>query len=258
MNDDLTIRFTGNHIQPGHVRSRELGDVIAAFEEAIAAVVVRAHPELKTEQIIVGLATIHDGSIGLAFAAPLGDPVYRAAHQLIGAVQAHDWAGLPWDALKPLREVLKFVTRHQCVADLAVHHDGLVAAAAITTATEIPRAATLRGTTTLYAEVKRAGGMEPRVMLQTLSGRTLFCDTSEEIAKALGARLYEHVGVVGYAEWDYQTLEVIGFEITEVLSYRRTSPVEAFQSLRQEFGHYFDAIEDPEAWVHELRGERDA
>jgi hypothetical protein len=258
MSNDLTVRFTGNHIQPGRVRSRELGDVIAAFEEAVAAVAVRAHPELKPEQIIVGLATIHAGSIGLAFEAPLGEPVYRAAHQLVSAVQAHDWAGLPWDALKPLRALLKFVTKHQCSADFTVRHDDLVAVAAITADTEIPRAATLHGTTTLYAEVKRAGGMEPRVMLQTLSGRTLFCDTDEAIAKALGARLYEQVGVVGYAEWDYQSLEVIGFEITEVLSYRRTSPVTAFQSLRQEFGHYFDAIEDPEAWVHELRGEPDA
>jgi hypothetical protein len=258
MRNDLTIRFTGNNVQPGRIRSRELGDVIAAYEEAISAVVVRSHPELKAEQIIVGLVTIRHESVGLTFEAPLGEPVYQAAHRLVSAVHTQDWADLPWAALKSLRNVLKFVTRHQCAANFIVRHDDQSVAAVITSETAIPKATTLYGTTTLYAEVKRVGGIEPKVMLQTINGRTLYCDASAEIAKELGARLYDQVGVVGYAEWDYQTLEITDFEITEVLPYRHTSPVEAFRILRDEFGHHFDAIDDPEAWIHELRGETDA
>ena len=255
MTQTLTVRFTGNDIKPDTLRSHELGEVIAAYEEALAAMVVREHRELKREQVVVGLVKIEHGSVGLTFSAPLGQPVYRAAVEMVAAIQNSAWGDLPGSTLRSLGKILKFVSKQNCVAHLHIAYEGERVSALITPKTAIPSSISLPGQTELVAEVKRVGGVEPKVMLQTLDGETLFCDTTEAIAKQLGNYLYERVRVAGNATWDYETLDIIDFEITDVLPYHHTSPTKAFAEIREKFGKYFDAIDDPEVWVQQLRND---
>jgi hypothetical protein len=117
----------------------------------------------------------------------------------------------------------------------------------------IPPAVTLYGQTQIIAEVKRVGGKEPRVMLETLKGDTIDCETTAEIAKLLGNHLYQQVKLTGAAQWDFETLSIIDFEISAVLPYKRVSPAQAFAAVREQFGPYFDQIEDPNEWAAQAR-----
>jgi hypothetical protein len=107
----------------------------------------------------------------------------------------------------------------------------------------------------LIGEVKRVGGVEPKVTFQTIQGQTLYCTVTEELAKELAHHLYQEVKVRGAARWNSYTFSIEEFFITALLTYQPTPPAQAFQRLRESYGHYFDEISDANTWVHQLRNE---
>lgn len=103
---------------------------------------------------------------------------------------------------------------------------------------------TLYGPTEIVAVVQSVSGAPLRVVLQTLQGATLICETTAEIAAQLGEHLGQQVKVRGEACWDFATLAITGFEIAAVLPYARTPPTVAFAALRERFGAAFEQVED--------------
>jgi len=243
--DALQLRLTGD-IQPQRLSSHDLGAIIAAYEDTLAAVVARQHPTLKAETVTVGLVRIDEGSVALAFDAPLREYVYPAALEVTRGIASQNWAALPLAAVKSLRKIVQFLRQRDLIAEFHTSYGAETIGAVITKDTNIPPAVTLYGQTEIVAEVKRVGGKEPKAMLQTLQGNTLCCETTAEIARQLGNYLYQQVRVSGAAEWDFETLAITEFEITAVLPYQRVSAREAFALLRERFGSYFDQIDDPD------------
>ena len=213
----------------------------------------RRHPGIKPESIAVGLVQVGAGSVALTFDAALPEYVYPAALDITRAIATASWADLPLRAVKPLRKLVQFLRKK----DLAVHfhtvYGAETAAAVVTKTTDIPPAVTLYGQTEIVAEVKRVGGKDPRAMLETLQGDTLYCETTAEIAKLLGNHLYEQVRVSGAAQWDFENLSITDFEINAVLPYKRVAPAAAFAAIRERFGAYFDQIDDPNKWASDNR-----
>lgn len=250
--DALQLRLTGD-IQPQQLRSHDLGEIIAAYEDALAAVVARRHPTLKAETVTVGLVRIDEGSVALAFDAPLRDVVYPAALEVTRGIAAANWADLPLRAVESLREIVQFVRQRNLTAQFRTSYSSATASAVITKDTYIPPAVTLYGQTEIVVEVKRVGGKEPRAMLQTLQGDTLYCKTTVEVARQLGNYLYQQVRISGAAEWDFETLAIAEFEIAAVLPYQRVAAAEAFAVLRERFGPHFDQIDDPNDWADQAR-----
>ena len=103
---------------------------------------------------------------------------------------------------------------------------------------------TLYGPTEIVAVVKQVDADEPHVILETLQGGVLHCETTAEIAGQLGIFLYQQVKVRGLAHWDFATLALVGFEIAAVLPYERSAPTAAFAALRVRFGDCFDRMDD--------------
>jgi len=250
--DALQLRIIGD-IEPLRLRAHDLGEIISSYEDALAAVVARRHPTLKPETITVGLVSVDEGSVALAFDAPLPEFVYPAALEVTRAIASQAWADLPLRAVKPIRKIVQFLRQRNLTAQFHTVVGADAASAVITKDTNIPPAVTLYGQTEIIAEVKRVGGKEPRAMLETLQGDTLYCVTTAEIAKQLGNYLYQQVRVSGAAEWDFETLALAEFEIAAVLPYQRTSPTKAFAAVREQFGAHFDQIDDPNAWASQVR-----
>ncbi|NJL54772.1 hypothetical protein HC928_05930 [bacterium] len=73
MAHDVTVEIllTGEGMSPGKIRSKEIAEVIESVEDMIASMVIRDHPELKKETIVIGLKNIRQGSIGLEFSPNL-------------------------------------------------------------------------------------------------------------------------------------------------------------------------------------------
>jgi hypothetical protein len=248
----LQLHITGE-IRPETLRSHDRGEIIATYEDALAAVVACQHPTLKPGAVTVGLVNVAHGSVALAFATPLPEVVLPAAATLTRVIQAGAWADLPIRALKALHKLVQYAGCHDLALQFRTVQDDEAISAIITKETVIPATISLFGQTEIIAEVKRVGGDEPKVMLRTLQGETLFCDTTEEVAKHLGSFLYEQVKLAGAAEWDLESLTIVEFEIATVLPYQRTSPVQAFAALREQFGSFFDNIDDPDTWAVETR-----
>lgn len=253
MDNKLHIHFTGGNIEPGIIRSRELARVITAFEDAIASVVAQEHPGLRAEQIAVALEGVAQGSLLLEFAAPVGQPVYDAAHKLFSAIQNREWGSVPAASLRGTRKIREFAKRHDCVAQLSTTYGDTSVSAVLDEGTNIPASAVVYGETELIGEVARAGGVEPRVAFKTIQGQTLFCKTTRALAKELAHSLYEQIHVAGVATIDFETLDIMDFEITRLISSPVLPPLQAFGEIRQEFGAHFMGIQDVDEWVHQTR-----
>lgn len=126
--------------------------------------------------------------------------------------------------------------------------------ATITPETTLARRAKLSGETTIYGQVIRVGGREPRVMVELLSGQTVFCDTNEDIAKKLGSRLYTTVGLFGVAQWDGESLKLEQFTIKDVTTYEELPLEDVMNQLAKAVGVYYGDVTDVEKYISDIRG----
>ncbi len=251
--NELSLRFVGPQIAPDQIRARDLARILGAYEGALADLVARVTAGVRSEQVTVSLTDIRAGSLDLTFTPALDEPIYRAAYELIEALQRQEWGRLPFSVLNHVREILNFNRRYGCTAYLHVGYANEAISAVLEPDTVVPTAALLYGETQLVGEVRRVGGAEPKVEFRTVQGETLFCTTSEDLAKELGHYLYEQVEVAGVAEWNFSTSEIAEFEIRRLVAARRPKPAQAFKQLRQQFGHLFEKIDDVDAWTRQTR-----
>lgn len=250
--NQLNLRFVGEEISPLGIRSRELANIISAFEGAVAELVARQHPTLRVETIAVSLVDVRDASLGLTFDSDLGELVYPAGLKLATVIEHRQWSELPIASLKHVRKLLDVTKRWRCTAELRTVHNDITALAVLSPDIDIPDTATLYGKTTLIGDVKWVGGAEPRVMFTTVHGETLYCDVDEQLAKELAQHLYETVQLTGLVQWNFETLEVMEFEITEFVTHVGR-PKASFEALRERFGDYFDDIDDVDSWADNVR-----
>jgi hypothetical protein len=248
----IALRLAGRDMIPGTVSSRELAAVIAAFEEMLACVVEYQHTNIEKEDVVVGLASMEDGSIRFGFTSVLTAVVLSAYLSVAHAVTTNDFTALPHSALRALDRIVAFTRRHQCVAELrAPETDALLAAITPATNTQIERIA--EGQTTIYGRILRVGGKTPRVTVETVTGDEIFCDVSLAIAQALGRRLYEFAELSGVAVWNPDGWRMKEFRIESFTPSGTKTPEEGMNELRSLVGRYFDDIEDVEAYVSSLR-----
>lgn len=253
MTNQLSLRFVGNNISPISVRARELAEIISSFESAVVGIVLLEHQSLKAENIAVSLVDIQNASLGLGFDSDVNELVYPAGLQLANAIEERHWGELPIKTLKDLRKLVGYTKRWSCQAEMRTVYGNTTALTILSPEVDIPATATLYGGTEVVGVIKRVGGAEPRVMLTTLQGETLYCDLEEEMAKKLAQYLYETVQLAGYARWNFETLEILEFEITEIVAHIDRKPKAGFSKIRQRYGTYFDDIEDVEDWTTRIR-----
>ena len=255
MADNITveIRLTGEGMSPGQIRSKEVAEVIDSIEDMIASVVVRDHPELKKETVVIGLKNIKQGSIGLEFALSLSELTLPATYHLAKSIADNDFGRLPNSALDSLRKLSAFTKRHRCNAEFFTQNGHSESLAILTPETKIPDTYLLSGKTSLYGEITRVGGAEkPKIQFKTVNNLIIYCSTDKTIAKKAGKRLYTKVELYGRAEWNSETFEIENFHVTDISDYEKTSPSEAFDELAELIGNSLDDL-DVDRFVSEMR-----
>lgn len=259
------IRLQGDTLSPDTVRAHELGALMAAVEQMVAAIVARDNPSLALEdaQVVIGLAGLELGSYTLRFQTPYEKETVLAYHQIAQAIQTTLYDDLPQktiDALKEARQISRrlrtdiefwekppHTTEYQSIAVIAAN-----------TAIEVT-AKEIEGFATVYGTVVRVGGVNPpRVTLQLLDETTFSCNLSEKesgikIAQQLGSRLYRRVGVRGMARWRVPTMDLVFFRIEELLDYEGQKPLqENLRAMRDVIGDWYDDL-DIQGLISELR-----
>lgn len=252
-NTTVEILLTGEGMSPGKVRSKEIAEVIEAVEDMVASMVVRDHPELKKETIVIGLKSIREGSIGLEFSPNLLELTLPATHRITKSIQESNFATLPSNTINSLRKLSAFTRRYQCNAEFLEQNGRAQSLAVLTPETKIPDVYPLSGETTIYGEITRVGGAEPKIQFKTFDEKVIYCSTSRAIAKKAGARLYSKVGLYGLAEWNSETFEIENFHAIDISDYREAPLSEAFDELTDLIGNSFDNIKDVDRFVSEIR-----
>lgn len=255
----IELRFAGEGISPDNVRLKELSEILVSLEEALVATIEQEFGDIPRAELLIGLNTIRHGSLDLGFALSQPQfflPVWR---QIGTAIQTSELSRLPNKAIESLGNILKFVRKRQCRAELRIT-DVAEPLALITPESDLYLANIITGRTTLYGRVVRVGGdSPPTVRISPHKGETITCKATVNHAKILAHRLYEYVGVEGTAIWQIDTFDIVGFTIDSILDYdENNSIVETFNQLRDDFGHYFNDIEDVDEYVRQLRDDMEA
>jgi hypothetical protein len=249
----LSLTIQGNELEPTSLRAREVAALITAFEDAVAAVVARRSPEIKRETVRISLVAVESGSTVLVFSPNLAALTVPAVRELAGAIQSNTFFDLPVPAVEALREIVSFVKAKNATATLRVGDSDKEMEAAITPDLNVYVTTELTGFTTLYGEVLRLGGLDPKVEFKPVNGRVLYCPASKEIVLRLREHLYQQVAAHGLAVWDALTLEVTRFDIQDFESFAAGAASESLTALREQFGSYFDQIDDVDDWVSAVR-----
>lgn len=251
--DLIELKFFGGDIKPENVKASEVADILKAVEDMVESRIFQDHPEISKEQVIIGLVNIKSDSLGLQFYSPI-EYAEHAFRELGNAVRTNDTISLPSKSRNALNNIVKFTRNKQCKTDLIISNENREVLVTITPETKIENPPLLKGETTVYAKVVRTGGKEPKVEIESVDGRTLFCDATLDITKVLGSKLYQFVGLIGVAEWDNELNNIEQFSIKDVSDYERVSIKDAIHNLAEVTKDYYAHIDDVEQHISNLRG----
>jgi hypothetical protein len=248
----IAMRLAGHAMVPGAIRSHDLAELIDSFEEMIACVVADRHLNIKKDDVVIGLASLGDGSIRLGFKSVVPSVVIPAYLSVASAVNKNEFTSLPSSSRRALDKIISFTRRHHCVAELhSPDNDELIASITPSTNTQVSGLA--QGLTTIYGRILRVGGKNPRVTVETVSGDSIYCDVSFEIAQELGRRLYEFAEFSGMATWNPNGWQIEEFRIESFASSATKTPEQGMNELRSLVGRYFEDIDDVDSYISSLR-----
>lgn len=240
----LTI---GGDISLSTVSLGDLADVLRLIEACVLPI---AQGGDQDQTLQVSLSHLSPGSVRLGFTASTAALVL-AWNVVSLAVSRGDLTALPASSRDAVIALAR-KSRDRCWS--MAFSRGRKLLSTITPKTEfiIESSPTLRGGTTIFGRIVRAGGKDPHIWLDLAEGGHLTCDVDEDLACRAGALLYRDIEASGEAVWNTATGSLASFRIVE-LEARPLGEEDPFEALRSQFGKFFDPI-DPDAFVAELRG----
>lgn len=247
--------FSGPDVVPGRVRSKDLGEVITAIEDLIAIMISENHLGIvRKDAIVVGLKNIKSGSTSLAFDVNDRTLSMEAISELRQRFKKNELIKLPLAARRSLDTILKFVKKYNSPFKARSLEDPSVDFFSLDLDTEIPYSPSISGETVLYGQVAKAGGTEsPKIQFKLLTGQTVYCETTKEIAVKAAQKLYQEVGLRGLASWNTETSFVEEFYVKEILDYEKTDISEGFDYLRSNFSDAFGDVGNIDEFIAGLR-----
>lgn len=240
----IELKFEGNGIKPSKVKASEIADLIRSLEDSIMSIVRSNHPELDEDYVLISFEEIKESSLSLKCrahkAASYVIPAYMA---ITASFEQHNFNNLPKTSIEALRTITRFSKRHDCDGAFIRNDHRL---ATFNPKTEVAYRATdlIKGETTIYGEVKKAGGEVPRVTLRINGEYSIHFEVKKEIAIQLASQLYKEVGLIGTATWDRNTYRVLDFKAKGVVNLETPTLKDTFTGLYGLLGDHLDRIED--------------
>jgi hypothetical protein len=114
----------------------------------------------------------------------------------------------------------------------------------------------MRGDTTVIGTVERVGGATGMRCLMRVPGRhrILYCDVeSRPLVRRLGEHLYEQIAAIGTAMWIHRAWRIYKFTIRDFTQPQLGDANDAIKRLRGAGLSAWDKVDDPEAFLQELR-----
>lgn len=251
LEERLKIKFTGNDIEPSKVTANEFAKVVAAYENALLAVIKKGNPKKKPVDFI-SIVSVKNESLTIE-AEPNTNELKEAANEINTAIKNKRINRLPYDAVENLTVLQSFVNRHQCRAILN-GIDG-IESAEINIASDIAITDALyyKGETTVYGKIIRIGGSKPKVRIQTDNGNYLSVITSKENAKELSPNLYSRIGIKGTGKWKKDSNELVEVKAKSFVVLSDIPLTKKLRGLSDIIGDYWKNIENPDDYIASIR-----
>jgi len=234
-NDILELKFEGSEINPSNVKPSEIAELISNFEKALL-VSIKEDSEIDTNEILFTFEEIANRSLDLLFKPKpskniSNDTFNNSYRKLSKRISESDFDGFSNEGLIALRGICKFTRKHKCVGSFRLNNETL---SSITPTTEISikQPLCLKGETTIYGELIDVGGDNPNIHIKINEDYIIIVDTNREIAKKLGNRLFDTIGLNGYAKWEIETSKILEFKLSSILDYNPIGAKESFQQLK--------------------------
>ncbi len=114
---------------------------------------------------------------------------------------------------------------------------------------------TMSGESIIFGTLERIWGKKPKASVRFPDESAMSCTLSRDLAKSLGSKLYERVGLSGHATWNVENLSLESFHIQNLTSYKNGSIKEAFRELAEVTGDSWADIDDVKGYIRSLREE---
>lgn len=250
MNQDssyVAIHIDGPNVTPESV---SLGDLVSLLS-SVEAIVRELVGEDAKHDLVLSLPLVERGSSVYKLWTNHPEETRFAIQEVEAALAANDVASLPVRVQKHLRELSHLAERYNGIVEMYPDPSNKKIVARIhPPGSQQPTPLLLSGQTTIYGQLVRVGGSEPKARLELTTGEVISCRVSRELAKLLGPRLYERIGLVGTATWDTTDWRIVSFVAHELLPYQDTPITLAFKALAEAAG--------PDAWTQPLDEEEEA
>lgn len=238
-NPILQLRFIGDHISPGSLSAKELGNLLIDIQKSVSAIV--GITEDTDETGLISLREIKNESAGLGFYSehPSSN---NACIRLINAVDKKDFTGLPRNSFVGIKHISKLAKEKKCDAELKNKTTSTSATATLKESDDLifPEDLPLKDTKDFYGEITRVGGVEPRVQFKTFSGKTHHADVSRGLAQKIANKLYQTVKMKAEVRWLASSDDFVDIKIMDVEDYEVKSNTGLFEELRDTLGSYSD------------------
>lgn len=249
------LKLEGKDLLPSKLSVHELTDLLLAVERAVVKTAIHLQPGLDEEQAVISLVEIAEGSTSLQFASAL--PATTTAFQRIGqAISSRSYTELPSVTIDALREIHKYSQERQALIGFYLYENSQrtrLAEIRFDVDLNLPLINRVRSNTVIYGRLTRVGGNPPKARITQLNGEAISCFVSEQLAKRIGNRLYEVIGLAGEAEWDADDYSLLYFKANDITPYEETAIKAAIKELRESAGPAWDRVKDVNAYIEELR-----
>ena len=257
----LEVRFVAPEIAPERIPLRAVSDALSAVQDLASGRDPFETPHVPPEQGI-GLVKVRKGSAVYSCVAHAPDLARRNLSNVAVLLARADEGQFEGDglvaALRPI-ESLSDVARHMgCRLDVVLLELGYSPVFSVEKDAfqKLSSRLLLQGETTVVGRVERVGGATGmRCLLRVPNRRRiLYCDVeSRDLVRRLGQHLYEEIAATGKAVWIHKSWRIYKFTIRDFTQPQLGDAEEAIEQLRNAGLSAWDQIEDPEAYLRELR-----
>ncbi len=261
------VLFEGEDLYPEKIPLRTLSDSLAAIQRLATGNEIDAEEieEEEEEDGSLRLVGVKRGSAIYQVAGPssASPAMARGNLKMVGKLLENPEHADAQDdyMLSPIERLSTAARRLQCT--ITVREPGkrgaVLAKIEPVSYEAISRTLLITGETSFVGQVQRVGGATAvRCGLRVpFKNRMLICKVANsQIARKIGERLYQEIVVFGTANWLKNSWRLFSFTIKDVQQPSQGSILEAIEALREAGGSAWDAIEDPEAYLEEVSGER--
>jgi hypothetical protein len=254
----LEVLFRGADLAPELIPLRSIAETLSAVQRLASGRDID-ETEPPPDNDAIGLLRVRRGSA--VFQCVANNPTaalsnLKSVGQALTALETASTAVLDY-ALRPIETLSTIARSLACNIVIRKAQDrSLLATVDGDSYKHLSQNMLMSGETSVAGRVQRVGGATEMRCALRIEGRhrLLFCDVaSREISRKLGQHLYEEVVAVGMAQWFQRSWKIFSFEIRDIYTPRPGSLVEAVRALHAAGGKAWDAIQDPMAYLKELR-----